>query len=557
LALVAHIKVNMNGAILIVIDGLGIALPGPGNAYFLANATNFASYYQKYPHTQLKASGESVGLPADEVGSTEVGHINLGAGRIVYQSLPRINLSIADGTFFKNTAFLNAIEHVKKNNSKLHLVGLVGGGTVHASSSHLYALLYLCKENNITDVNVHVITDGRDSPPKAAITYIKDLQEKIDQIGVGQIVSVMGRYYAMDRDNRWERVERAYRCLTEAMGDKKTSWRDVIEDSYKNNKSDEFIEPTNILINDQLKLIEKNDSVIFYNFRIDRPRELTKAFVLDNFEQDANKKSFDPYDIKYYRKHIIDEASQVNPPFNRGIKIPNLYFVMMTQFEKNLPADCAFPPHVVKVPLGRIVSEKGYPQLRMAESEKERFVTYYFNGLRSAPFPMEDRIIIPSPKVATYDLQPEMSANELTNELVNRINEETYKFILINYANPDMVGHTGNLQAAIKSIDCINTCVDKVVNAALMHDYTVVITADHGNVEEMVDSITGGVSTEHSANPVPLIIINKQFEGKPATLQSGILADVAPTILSLLNIPKPNEMTGRNLLEELNQSLGS
>ena len=544
----------MKGVILVIFDGLGLALPGPGNAYFLANPTHFNSYYQQYPHTQLSACGESVGLPADEVGSTEVGHLNIGAGSIVYQSLPRINLGIADGTFFKNPAFMSAVDHVKKNNSQMHLLGLIGDGTVHASTAHLHALLHLCKENDLSEVYVHIITDGRDSPPKAALTYLENLQQKIDQLGIGKIASVMGRYFAMDRDNRWERIEKAYRCLTQAMGAKSANWRDVVGNSYKNNITDEFIEPTNILINDQLKLIQANDSVIFYNFRIDRPRELTKAFTLDNFEQDANIKSFDPYAIKYSSHHIADKTENLTPPFQRGPKIPNLYFVMMTQYETNLPADCAFSPRVIPMPLGRIISEKGFPQLRMSESEKERFVTYYFNGLRAAPFPMEDRIIVPSPKVATYDLQPEMSANELTNKLVDRINQETYKFILVNYANPDMVGHTGNLAAGVKAIQYMDLCIDKVVNAALAHDYTVVITADHGNIEEMINPTTGGISTEHSANPVPFIVINNGYKDTNAILESGILADVAPTILGLLDIPKPTEMTGRDLLENLKQA---
>ena len=346
----------MKGVILVIFDGLGLALPGPGNAYFLANPTHFNSYYQQYPHTQLSACGESVGLPADEVGSTEVGHLNIGAGSIVYQSLPRINLGIADGTFFKNPAFMSAVDHVKKNNSQMHLLGLIGDGTVHASTAHLHALLHLCKENDLSEVYIHVITDGRDSPPKAALTYLENLQQKIDQLGIGKIASVMGRYFAMDRDNRWERIEKAYRCLTQAMGAKSTNWRDVVGNSYKNNITDEFIEPTNILINDQLKLIQASDSVIFYNFRIDRPRELTKAFTFDNFEQDANIKSFDPYAIKYSSHHVADETENMTTPFQRGPKIPNLYFVMMTQYETNLPADCAFSPRVIPMPLGRIIS---------------------------------------------------------------------------------------------------------------------------------------------------------------------------------------------------------
>jgi len=542
----------MKGVILVIFDGMGIALPGPGNAYFLAEPQNFRSFYQLYPHTQLKASGEAVGLPAQEVGSTEVGHLNIGAGRIVYQSLPRINLSIADGSFFKNQEFVKAVEHAKANNSKLHIMGLLGGGTVHSSTAHLFALLYLCQEHKINNVYLHLITDGRDSPPKSAEIYLQDIQNKIEQMGVGSIASVMGRYYAMDRDRRWDRIEKAYKCLTEGIGQKAPDWKAAVESSYSEGITDEFILPTNICSNEDPVLIGDNDAVIYYNFRIDRPRELTKAFVLDDFESEANKRSFDPYAIKYHSKHEIDDIEEppVVVPFTRNKVVKNLYFVTMTEYEDNLPAHVAFPPHVVEMPLGRIISEAGVQQLRMSESEKERFVTHYFNGLRNQPFPLEDRLIIPSPKIATYDLRPEMSAPEMTQVLIEKIQTETYKFILVNYANPDMVGHTGNLTAAIKAIQASDECIGKVVAEALRHDYAVLITADHGNVEEMLDTKTGGISTEHSGNNVPFIAIGNEFHGKNMTLPVGILADVAPTVLALLNIPQPPQMTGRNLLEE-------
>lgn len=541
----------MKGVILVVFDGLGIALPGPGNAYFLADPHNLISYLQQYPHTQLKASGEAVGLPASEVGSTEVGHLNIGAGRIVYQSLPRINLSIADGSFFQNKELLDAINHARKHNAKLHLLGLLGGGTVHSSTAHLYALLFLCQEQKFTNVYLHIITDGRDSPPKSAHTYLEDLQNKINQMGLGKIVTVMGRYYAMDRDRRWERIEKAYTCLTEGIGEKAADWKSAIDSCYKMGVTDEFILPTNILQDNQPVLISDNDAVIFYNFRIDRPRELTKAFVLDNFEQEANKRGFDPYTVKYHSKHELDETDPMSPPFTRQRKLNNLYFVTMIEYEEGLSVRVAFPPHIIDMPLGRVISEASNAQLRMAESEKERFVTHYFNGLRNQPFPQEDRIIIPSPKVATYDLQPEMSARELTQVLVEKIQSEMYKFILVNYANPDMVGHTGNLTAAIKAVQVSDECIGKVVGEALKHDYAIIITADHGNVEEMLDPKTGGISTEHSANNVPFIAISNEFQGKNLTLPVGILADIAPTTLALMGIPQPPQMSGRNLLEDL------
>ncbi len=547
----------MKGVILLIFDGLGIALPSAGNAYFQAQPQNFESFSRMFPHTQLRASGEVVGLPANEVGSTEVGHLNIGAGTIVYQSLPRINLSIADGTFFTNPAFVHAVEHVKRNNSTMHIMGLLGSGTVHSSTAHLYALLFLCKEQKLENVALHLITDGRDSPPKAALSYLEDVQHKLDQLKVGRIASVMGRYYAMDRDHRWERTEKAYKAYTEGVGLQAPTWRDAINTAYQANKTDEFVEPTLIYgEGEQPTTIKQGDAVVFYNFRIDRPRQMTKAFVLENFEQDANKVSFDPYAVKYQKTHVT-EQKQFEPPFKRGDKIPNLMFVMMTEYDKNLPAEVAFPPNLVDVPLGRILSENGISQLRMSESEKEKFVTNYFNGLRDAPFPMEDRIIIPSPKVPTYDKKPEMSAYELTDTLVQKINQGNHRFILVNYANADMVAHTGNFQAGVQAVKVIDECVGKVVEAALNNDYAVLITADHGNIEEMIDLKTGGVSTEHSGNPVPFYAIANQFKGTNQTLQSGILADVAPTVLALLNIPQPQNMTGRNLLEEIMRNQAS
>jgi 2,3-bisphosphoglycerate-independent phosphoglycerate mutase len=538
----------MNSVLLIVLDGFGIASPGPGNASYLAHPESINGFLRTFPNTQLKASGEAVGLPAHEVGNTEVGHINMGAGKIIYQSLPRINLSIADQSFYKNTAFLESVSHIKQTGGNLHLIGLIGGGSVHASVSHLYALLYFCKENNVKNVYIHAITDGRDSPPKAAKTYLSELQDKIDSLKVGAIATVMGRYYAMDRDKRWERIEKAYKCLVSQEGAKASSWQEAVDISYKNGKNDEFVDPT--IITSSYVPVREGDSMIFFNFRIDRPRELTKAFVLDNFEQQANTTSYDPFATKYHKSHLSKEeaGSQV---FNRGPKLKNLHFVTMTEYEDNLPVTIAYPRHIVKVPLGRIISDFGVPQLRMAESEKERFVTYYFNGLRELKFPNEDRIIIPSPKVPTYDQKPEMSAPELTNELIKQLPSQKYKFILINFANADMVGHTGNLDASIKAVQTLDTCLGKIAHYALLYNYTVLITADHGNVEQKINPETGGISTEHTANPVPFIALSTKLQGKPVKLQTGILADIAPTILSLMGIPKPADMTGRNLLEDV------
>lgn len=541
----------MTNVLLIVLDGFGIAQPGPGNAIDQANPETINGLFRMYPNTRLTASGEAVGLPPGEVGSTEVGHLNIGAGRIIYQSLPRINLSIADGSFYKNEALLGAVSQVKKNSSDLHIIGLVGAGTVHASMDHLYALLFLCKEQGVERVYLHMITDGRDSPPRAALNYIENVKQKIETMPHVQIASVMGRYYAMDRDKRWERIKTAYECLTIGNGRQAKNCSDAINASYTNNLSDEFIEPTNIVddLNKPVGLVKQGDAVIFYNFRIDRPRELTKAFVLDDFEHNANATSYDPYVTKYFKKHLKDEEV-FSPPFTRGKKIDDVYFVTMTEYERELPVHVAFPPHVIQMPLGRLISEKQMPQLRMSESEKERFVTFYFNGLRETAFPLEERIIIPSPRVATYNLKPEMSAPEITDVLIKKMFEQKYRFILVNFANPDMVGHTGDLQAGISAIKALDTCLAKIVATADKTNYTLLVTADHGNIEQMINPDTNMASTEHTNNPVPFIAVNKQFLGKTLKLQSGILADIAPTVLYLLGLPKPHDMTGRNLLED-------
>lgn len=543
----------MKSVVLIVLDGFGIAPPGPGNPVSLANPQTINSLFYSYPNTTLTASGEAVGLPPHEVGNTEVGHINLGAGRIVYQDLPRINMSISDGSFYRNHAFLKAAEHVKKMSGNLHILGLVGEGYVHSSIEHLNALLLLARDNNLGKVYLHIITDGRDSPPQSAGEIIHRLEEKIKELSIGTIASVMGRYYAMDRDHRWERTEKAYFCLTEGKGLQAATAQEAVQNAYKEKKTDEFIEPTNIITDEKpVSLIQEGDAVVFCNFRIDRPRQLTKAFVLENFEEDANKSfSFDPYAVKYYKTHYPDNQITITPPFKREKKLNNLLFVTMTDYEKNLPVEIAFPPSTVRTPLGRILSENGLTQLRMSESEKERFVTFYFNGQLEKPFPYEDHIIIPSPKVLTYDLKPEMSAYELTDILTKQLYEERYSFILINFANADMVGHTGNITASIKAVEALDSCLSKILAVTLNTDTTLLITADHGNIEQKINPVTGFASTEHTANPVPFIAISQKFQGKLKKLQSGILSDIAPTILALLEIKKPGEMTGRNLLEEI------
>lgn len=539
---------------LIILDGYGIAPPSEGNGIYLANPETLNSLQFLYPHTQLNASGESVGLPKGEPGNTEVGHINIGAGRIVFQSLSRINMAIADGSFYQSEVLLGAIDHTKKNNSYLHLLGLVGEGTVHASIEHLFALLFLAKEKGVNNLCVHAITDGRDSPPKSALNYLTLIQEKLDQLKVGKICTIMGRYYAMDRDRRWERTQKSYEALTEGTGNIYDDWKEAIKDNYDRSITDEFFEPLHIKNNRNISLVRNNDAVIFFNYRIDRPRQLTKAFVLDDFTNQANIVDYDPYASKYYGKHI--ETEQVfNPPFNRKKKLNNLFFVTLTEYDKNLPVKIAYGPKIIPDPLGVVFSKNNIRQLRVAESEKERFVTYYFNGLREVPLNNEDRIIEPSAKVPTYDLKPEMKATEITNILTNKMQEQLYPLIIANYANADMVGHTGNLKAVIKSVSHLDKCIKQLIVTAEQTGYTLVITADHGNAEQMIDFNTQQVSTEHTSNKVPLFIVSPKFKGQASVLPTGVLADIAPTILSLSGLPIPSNMTGRNLISELQRNI--
>jgi len=531
--------------VLVILDGWGIAAEGPGNAITQAKIPNFKSYWGSFPHTSLLASGEAVGLPRKEKGNSETGHLNIGAGRIIYQDLPRISMAIADGSFFKNHAFVETAGHVKKYNSSLHLMGLIGHGGVHSSLEHLYALLRFAKEQDLRSVYLHLFTDGRDSPPTSSLIYIDQINTEIKKIGlVAQIATIMGRYYALDRDNRWERTEVAYRALTERKGKSTQDLKQAIQESYDEGVTDEFIKP---IIISETKGIGKNDAVVFFNFRIDRPRQLTKAFVIENFKELVGQKiAFDPYTEKYLKKTYVER--RIASIFDRGPKIENLFFTTMTEYEKDLPVKIAFAPIQVNLPLGRILSENNLRQLRITETEKERFVTYYFNGQREKPFPGEDRIIVPSPDVPTYDLKPEMSAYKVTSELVKKLTQRIYDFALVNYPNPDMVGHTGVLKAGIKACEAVDENLGKLISTVKNIGGTALITADHGNVEEMINLYTGQVDTEHSNNPVPFIVVGKQFLGNPVTINSGILADLAPTILKMLGISIPNEMSGRPLI---------
>jgi 2,3-bisphosphoglycerate-independent phosphoglycerate mutase len=531
--------------VLVILDGWGIGPDYPGNALKLAHTPTMDLLTTTFPHTELVAAGESVGLPKDEDGNTETGHLNLGAGRIVYQDLPRINMSIASGGFLSNKAFLKAIEHSRKNNSNLHLLGLIGQGGVHSSNEHLYALLRLCKEQKITGVYLHLITDGRDSGPTSSPEYLGQVQKEIAEIGVGTIATIVGRYYAMDRDHRWERIQVAYEALISGVGESSTDILATIAARHSQSENDEFIKP---IIVPGTPRIKSGDSVIFFNYRIDRPRELTRAITMSDEEFVHHSESFDPYGVKYNKTHIVETALPVGI-FPRPTRPTDLCFVSMTEYEKNLPVDVAFPPEFVEMPLSRVIALAGLRQLKLAESEKERFVTYYFNGQRELPFPGEDINITPSPKVATYDLMPEMSGTEQTNKLLAAIQAELYDFILINFPNPDMVAHTGNLEASIKACTFIDTCLTKIYERVMQKEgMSMLITADHGNVEELISLENGGVDTEHSAFPVPLLIVGRQFLNMGKSLPRGILADVAPTILKILGLNKPSSMSGRSLL---------
>jgi 2,3-bisphosphoglycerate-independent phosphoglycerate mutase len=547
-----HPQQQYNGpkpAALIVLDGWGIGPNNAGNAIARANTPNLDKYWMSFPHTQLAASGEAVGLPHGEDGNTETGHLNIGAGNIVYQDLPRINMSIADGTFSTTPAFINAFNHVRQNNSTLHIMGLIGAGGVHSNIEHLYALLNLCKKQGITKVNIHGFTDGRDSPPTSGINYVQQINDLCAKLGVGKLASLMGRFYAMDRDKRWDRIEKAYDALTQGTGICTKDPIGAMQEQYDKNVTDEFIEPISICDqNGTPHTIQDNDGVIFFNYRIDRPRELTRAFVQSDFERGIVSEAFDPYQEKYEKTNIQKEEKQAIATFTRKKVMKNLYFVTMTRYEDGLPVDIAFPPQFVKTPLGQVFAQHGLRQLRATETEKERFVSYYMNGQKNDLYPGEERITIHSKGVKSYDEAPEMSAREVVAQIKQRVEADLSDVIITNICNGDMVGHTGNLEATITACEIVDEVVGDLVKTIVNKGGVVFITADHGNAEELINNNTGEKDTEHSIYPVPLIVIGKQFIGQNTMLPTGILADVAPTMLKIMGIPKPDAMTGRALL---------
>jgi len=498
--------------VLTILDGFGISKSKTYNAIANANTENLTNYFNNYPFTLLGSSGMNVGLPEGQMGNSEVGHTNIGAGRVVYQELTRISKSIKDGDFFTNSAFLGAIQNCKINNSALHIMGLLSDGGVHSHNTHLFALLELAKKNNLKKVFIHCLMDGRDVSPVSGKDFILELEEKIKEIGVGNIATIMGRYYAMDRDNRWERVEKAYSALIYGIGENETTALSAITNSYNNDITDEFVKPTII---GKYEKIKANDSFIFFNFRPDRAREITRTLVDKEFNN-----------------------------FERTRGFIALYFVCMTQYDIKMPnVTVAFSPQTLDNTLGEYISNLGKTQLRIAETEKYAHVTFFFNGGIENPYKGEDRVLIPSPKVATYDLKPEMSAYEVCSNVCERILSGKYDVIILNYANCDMVGHTGIFEAAVKAVETVDYCVGKTVEATLKMGGVCIITADHGNADQMAES-DGSPFTAHTTNPVPFSII-----GYDCTLRDGgCLADIAPTILHIMGTKQPKEMDGVSLI---------
>jgi len=508
---------NKKVTMLMILDGYGINEKTEGNAVKLANTPNLDEIFSKNPNTIIHTSGSDVGLPDGQMGNSEVGHTNIGAGRIVYQDLAKITKSIEDGDFFSCPEFVKAIENCKKNNSKLHLMGLLSDGGVHSHNRHLYGLLEMAKRKDFENVFIHCFMDGRDTPPASGEAYITDLEQKISEKGVGKIATISGRFYSMDRDKRWNRIELSYKAMVEGEGEKSNSAIQAVEESYQREEFDEFIKPIVITGSngEPVATIEENDSIIFFNFRPDRAREITRSIVDPDFDGFERKKFF------------------------------NTYFVCMTPYDETMPnVEVAFKKEEIKNTFGEIVSKNNLTQLRIAETEKYAHVTFFFNGGKETQYEGEDRILIPSPKVETYDMKPEMSAEEVTENVVNAINSGKYDTIILNYANPDMVGHTGNLEAAIKALETLDGCVARVVDAIEKNGGVLLITADHGNCEQMIDYKTGEPHTAHTTNPVPLTMV-----GRPnRKLKEGRLADLAPTMLDLMGLDKPEEMIGESLL---------
>lgn len=499
---------------LMILDGWGIAPPSSTNAVTRARTPHLDYYFNRYPHSQLRCSGEAVGLPEGQMGNSEVGHLSIGSGRIIYQSLTRISRAVKDGSLEKNPVLVKAMEEARDGGKKLHLLGLLSDGGVHSHIDHLLGLLAMARKMGVEKVCVHAFLDGRDTPPQSAAPFLERVEKACKELGVGQIATVSGRYYAMDRDKRWERIQKVYDCMTGGEALEAPSAAEGLAAAYGAGQTDEFVVPFRVAGVDGK--VEKGDSLIFFNFRPDRARELTHVFT-------------DPEFAGFPRK----EAA-----------LP-VHFVSMTEYEKGLHAAVAFPPEAIKDTLAEVVSRAGLHQLHIAETEKYAHVTFFFNGGREQPFPNEDRILVPSPKVATYDLQPEMSAYLVTDKLQEALAKDVYDLVILNFANPDMVGHTGSLEAAVKALEAVDECVGSLAETVLQKGGALCITADHGNLEEMEDPVTHAPMTAHTTNPVPFLVVGAE----PGTqVEDGGLSDIAPTLLDLLDLPKPEAMTGHSLL---------
>jgi 2,3-bisphosphoglycerate-independent phosphoglycerate mutase len=515
--------------VLVILDGWGINPRKEGNAIALARTPNIDRLAREWPHTAVRTSGEAVGLPEGQMGNSEVGHQNIGAGKRVLQDYTRVSESIRDGSFYHNPALLKAIEHVKKHSSQLHICGLLGNGGVHAHESHLEALLRLARMHDIERVYIHAFTDGRDSSPTGGVEFMRLLQTRASEIGgehAAKVATVSGRYYAMDRDNRWDRTGLTYFAMTRAGGLRANSAIEAIQQSYDQKVTDEFILPTVIMEdNHPVATVKAGDALIHYNFRPDRARQLTKAFVMKELPPQAEGK------------------------FDRGSRLVDIEYVMMTEYEAGLEAEVAYRADEVDMPLARVISDTGLRQFHTAETEKYAHVTYFINGRRETPFPGEERLLVPSPKVPTYDLQPEMSAAGITDTAVEHIRSGEYDLVIMNYANADMVGHTGVIEATIKGVEAVDTGVGRVVEATLAVGGGLLITADHGNAEQLIEYDTGKPFTAHTTYPVPLYLVVPQL-AQVKLRTDGILADVAPTVLHVMKIKQPGDMTGRTLIME-------
>jgi 2,3-bisphosphoglycerate-independent phosphoglycerate mutase len=517
--------------IVCMLDGYGIAPDSAGNAISRASTPVMDRLIRQYPAMTLRASGLEVGLARGEMGNSEVGHLSVGTGRIFYQNRPRLDKEIQSGSFFENEELLRATAHVKKNDSTLHILGLVSRGGVHSHQEHCFALIDLAKRQGVANVRIHAILDGRDAIYNSGVGFLGELLDACEEHGIGSIASLSGRFYAMDRDNRWDRIEQAYRAMVLGEGERAADPKKAIEASYAKKVYDEEFIPTVIdKSGDPVGSIKDGDAVVFFNFRADRARELTRAFVDPSFSE-----------------------------FSRPL-LKNIVFVTMMEYEKGLTASAAYPPEDIPTCLAKVWSEKGLRQLHIAETEKYAHVTFFFNGMREKEYPKEDRILIPSPKVSTYDLEPAMSAKKITTKLITALKKGRYDGVIVNYANPDMVGHTGKLQQTIEAVEVTDACLGELVDAVVPMGGTILITADHGNAEEVTNLTTNDIDKEHATNPVPLVIVGAAFDGKASDALRdldwdmslltpvGMLSDVAPTALSIMGIPQPRAMTGQSLI---------